>query len=145
MVARAFQHPDQIVRRLHRQSAGEPDQGKGAAEPGVQLGQAGNPKTFLDIGAFISGLIYFIVFMAVLYLAIVIPYKYLSAKRRVKVFGAPGRPTIRRNQNGGAAEPTKPSSSNQQLGPKSGARRAAGQPTPSAMRHASRVGITPRV
>jgi large conductance mechanosensitive channel len=31
---------------------------------GVQLGQAGNKATFLDIGSFISAIIYFVVFMA---------------------------------------------------------------------------------
>lgn len=64
-------------------------QGKGAAGLGVQLGQAGNAKTFLDFGSFISAAIYFIVFMAVLYFAIVIPYQVVSAKRGVTVFGAP--------------------------------------------------------
>ena len=64
-------------------------QGKGAAGLGVQLGDAGNAKTFLDFGSFISAVIYFIVFMSVLYFAIVIPYKAISAKRGVTVFGSP--------------------------------------------------------
>ena len=64
-------------------------QGKSAAGLGVQLGQSGNAKTFLDIGSFISAVIYFIVFMSVLYFAIVIPYKAISARRGVSVFGAP--------------------------------------------------------
>ena len=64
-------------------------QGKGAAGLGVQLGDAGNAKTFLDFGSFISAVIYFIVFMSVLYFAIVIPYKAVSAKRGVTVFGTP--------------------------------------------------------
>ncbi len=64
-------------------------QGKSAAGLGVQLGDAGNAKTFLDFGSFISAVIYFIVFVAVLYFAIVIPYKAISAKRGVTVFGSP--------------------------------------------------------
>lgn len=64
-------------------------QGKGTAGLGVQLGDAGNTKTFLDIGTFISAIIYFAVFMAVLYFAIVIPYKAISARRGVTVFGPP--------------------------------------------------------
>ena len=64
-------------------------QGKGAAGLGVQLGETGNAKTFLDFGSFISAVIYFIVFMSVLYFAIVIPYKAISARRGVTVFGEP--------------------------------------------------------
>ena len=64
-------------------------QGKGAAGLGVQLGESGNAKTFLDFGSFISAVIYFIVFMSVLYFAIVIPYKAISARRGVTVFGEP--------------------------------------------------------
>lgn len=54
---------------------------------GLQLGQAGNQATFLDLGAFISAVIYFIVFMAVVYFAIVVPYKHIQARRGVTVFG----------------------------------------------------------
>lgn len=64
-------------------------QGKSAAGLGVQLGDDGNVKTFLDVGSFISAVIYFIVFMLVLYFAIVIPYKAISARRGVTVFGPP--------------------------------------------------------
>jgi large conductance mechanosensitive channel len=56
---------------------------------GFQLGQAGNKTTFLDLGAFISAIIYFIVFMAVVYFAIVVPYKTISARRGITVFGDP--------------------------------------------------------
>ncbi len=56
---------------------------------GVQLGQAGNPKTFLDFGAFISAIIYFAIFMAVVYFLIVIPYKHVQARRGQVVFGDP--------------------------------------------------------
>lgn len=56
---------------------------------GWQLGGAGNKATFLDIGAFISAIIYFLVFLAVVYFVIVLPYKNISAKRGVTVFGDP--------------------------------------------------------
>jgi large conductance mechanosensitive channel len=56
---------------------------------GIQLGDEGNPKTFLDIGAVLSAVIYFIVFMAVLYFLIVVPYKAMMARRGEIVFGDP--------------------------------------------------------
>jgi large conductance mechanosensitive channel len=56
---------------------------------GWQLGAAGNKTTFLDIGSFISAIIYFVIFMAVVYFAIVVPYKVISARRGVTVFGDP--------------------------------------------------------
>ena len=48
-----------------------------------------NPKTFVDIGAFISYLIYFVVFIAVVYFVIVVPYKHIQARRGQVVFGDP--------------------------------------------------------
>lgn len=54
---------------------------------GVQLGDAGNKATFLDFGAFISAIIYFIVFMTVIYAFIVVPYKHIQKRRGVTVFG----------------------------------------------------------
>ncbi|HUY52028.1 MAG TPA: MscL family protein [Streptosporangiaceae bacterium] len=56
---------------------------------GVQLGQAGNAKTFLDIGSFISAIIYFVIFIAVVYFLIVVPYKHVQARRGQAVFGDP--------------------------------------------------------
>ena len=56
---------------------------------GWQLGTAGNKATFLNIGLFISAIIYFIIFMAVVYFVIVVPYKVISARRGVTVFGDP--------------------------------------------------------
>ena len=41
----------------------------------------------INIGAFISGIIYFIIFMAVVYFAIVVPYRAYEAKRGNVVFG----------------------------------------------------------
>jgi large conductance mechanosensitive channel len=60
---------------------------------GWQLGSAGNKSTFLDVGAFISAIIYFLVFIAVVYFVIVLPYKHISARRGVTVFGEPGPTT----------------------------------------------------
>jgi large conductance mechanosensitive channel len=56
---------------------------------GWQLGSKGNTATFLNIGSFISALIYFFIFMAVVYFVIVVPYKAISARRGVTVFGDP--------------------------------------------------------
>jgi large conductance mechanosensitive channel len=56
---------------------------------GWQLGAAGNKTTFLNIGSFISAVIYFAIFIAVVYFVIVVPYKVISARRGVTVFGDP--------------------------------------------------------
>ncbi|MEB3071096.1 large conductance mechanosensitive channel protein MscL [[Mycobacterium] vasticus] len=56
---------------------------------GYQLGAAGNTATFVDIGALISAVIYFIVFMATIYFMIVLPYKHIQKRRGKTVFGDP--------------------------------------------------------
>jgi large conductance mechanosensitive channel len=56
---------------------------------GWQLGAAGNKTTFLDIGSLISAVIYFVIFMAVVYFIIVLPYKVISTRRGVTVFADP--------------------------------------------------------
>ena len=43
----------------------------------------------VDFGAFVSAVIYFIVFMAVVYFAIVVPYRAYSRRRGVAVFTDP--------------------------------------------------------
>ena len=43
----------------------------------------------INFGAFISAIIYFIIFMAVIYLVIVVPYRAYAARRGVVVFGDP--------------------------------------------------------
>ncbi|MFF9347025.1 MscL family protein [Streptomyces sp. NPDC014734] len=65
-------------------------QGGHSAGLGWQLGQEGNKATYLDIGSFISAIIYFIIFMAVVYFLIVVPYKHYSARRGVVAFKEPG-------------------------------------------------------
>jgi large conductance mechanosensitive channel len=54
---------------------------------GYQLGDPGNKTTFIDIGQLIGAFIYFFVFMATVYLAIVVPYKHIQQRRGVTVFG----------------------------------------------------------
>jgi large conductance mechanosensitive channel len=48
-----------------------------------------NKKTFVDIGAFISVIIYFVTIMAVVYFIIVVPYKHIQARRGQTVFADP--------------------------------------------------------
>jgi large conductance mechanosensitive channel len=43
----------------------------------------------VDIGAFISAIIYFVIFMAVVYFLIIVPYKMVQARRGQVVFGDP--------------------------------------------------------
>ncbi|MET8810294.1 MscL family protein [Streptomyces sp. NPDC004546] len=57
---------------------------------GWQLGRPANKATFLDIGSFISAVIYFVIFMAVVYFLIVVPYKKFQARRGVAAFKEPG-------------------------------------------------------
>ena len=56
---------------------------------GIQLGNDHNPTTFINIGALISALIYFFIFMLVIYFVIVVPYKAIQKRRGVTVFGDP--------------------------------------------------------
>ena len=64
-------------------------QGSHAVGLGVQLGKDGNTATFLNFGAFISAFIYFVIFMIVVYAAIVVPYRRMQARRGKAVFGDP--------------------------------------------------------
>jgi large conductance mechanosensitive channel len=64
-------------------------QGKNSIGLGWQLGKPGNPATYVNMGAFISAIVYFVVFMAVVYFMIVVPYKHVQARRGVTVFGDP--------------------------------------------------------
>jgi large conductance mechanosensitive channel len=54
---------------------------------GYQLGDPGNKTTFIDFGSLIGAFIYFLVFMATVYFAIVVPYKHIQKRRGVTVFG----------------------------------------------------------
>lgn len=64
-------------------------QGNNPIALGVQLGAHGSTSTYVNFGALISAIIYFIVFMAVVYFAIVVPYRRIQARRGVTVFGDP--------------------------------------------------------
>jgi len=59
--------------------------GKGAA---AGLGWTINGSR-INLGAFISAIIYFIIFMAVIYFLIVVPYRAYMRKRGKTVFGPP--------------------------------------------------------
>ncbi len=63
----------------------------GVKGPGLgwQLVTGGGDATFLNLGAFISAIIYFIIFMAVVYFIIVVPYKSVMARVGKVVFGDP--------------------------------------------------------
>lgn len=56
---------------------------------GWQLVNGGGGGTFLNLGAFISAAIYFIIFMGVVYFLIIVPYKFIMARRGRTVFGDP--------------------------------------------------------
>jgi large conductance mechanosensitive channel len=64
-------------------------QGPHSVGLGWQLGHNGDTATFLNIGSFIAALIYFVIFIAVVYFVIVVPYKAVSARSGVTVFGDP--------------------------------------------------------
>ena len=69
-------------------AAAQPDSANGL---GWQLHKACTgeacKETFLNAGSFISAIIYFIVFMAVVYFVIILPYKHIQKLRGVTVFG----------------------------------------------------------
>lgn len=63
---------------------------QGGESPGLGFTiRSGNDATFVNIGAFLSAVIYFIVFMVVVYFALVVPYKVVQARRGVVAFGEP--------------------------------------------------------
>jgi large conductance mechanosensitive channel len=64
-------------------------QGSHSVGLGVQLGQAGNASTFINFGALIASIVYFLVFMLVVYFVIIVPYRHVQARRGQSVFGDP--------------------------------------------------------
>ncbi|HET6878224.1 MAG TPA: MscL family protein [Jatrophihabitans sp.] len=56
---------------------------------GWQLVNGGGNGTYVNLGAFISAIIYFLIFMAVVYFVIVLPYKAVMKRRGKTVFGDP--------------------------------------------------------
>lgn len=61
-------------------------EGGGAANKG--LGWTINGQR-IDLGAFISAIVYFIIFMAVIYFLLVVPYRSYMKRRGTTVFGDP--------------------------------------------------------
>lgn len=55
---------------------------------GVTL-RTGDEATFVDFGAFISAIIYFVIFMAVIYFVLIVPYRAYQSHRGNEVFGEP--------------------------------------------------------
>jgi large conductance mechanosensitive channel len=72
---------DSIITPLVNAAAGGGASGKG-------LGWTVNGQR-IDLGAFVSAVIYFIIFMAVIYFLIVVPYRGFMRRRGTTVFGAP--------------------------------------------------------
>jgi large conductance mechanosensitive channel len=70
-----------IVTPLVNAAAGGGSAGKG-------LGWTLNGQR-LDLGAFISAVVYFVIFMAVIYFVLVVPYRAYMSKRGTTVFGDP--------------------------------------------------------
>ena len=54
---------------------------------GVNLGKT--HATFLNFGALISAIVYFLIFMLVVYFFIVVPYRTIQRRRGITVFGDP--------------------------------------------------------
>jgi large conductance mechanosensitive channel len=73
---------DSIIQPLINSVTGNGTQGLGFTVNGQ----------FVDVGAFLSALVYFMVFMAVIYFLLVVPYRSYMAKRGRSVFGDPEPP-----------------------------------------------------
>jgi large conductance mechanosensitive channel len=59
--------------------------------PGQPLGFSIHNQ-FINLAAFISAIIYFVIFLTVVYFALVVPYRAYMAKHGVTVFGQPEVP-----------------------------------------------------
>jgi large conductance mechanosensitive channel len=62
-----------------------------SSSPGQPLGFTVHNQ-FVNFGAFISGIIYFVIFIAVIYFVLVVPYRTYMAKHGVTVFSQPATP-----------------------------------------------------
>jgi large conductance mechanosensitive channel len=62
-------------------------QGNNSSGLGVNIGKT--HATFINFGALISAVIYFIIFMMVVYFVIVVPYRTIQKRRGITVFGDP--------------------------------------------------------
>src|SRR6266702_4933628 len=72
---------DNVITPLVNAAAGGGSAGKG-------IGWTINGQR-INLGAFISAVIYFVIFMAVIYFVIVVPYRAYMSKRGKTVFGEP--------------------------------------------------------
>jgi large conductance mechanosensitive channel len=63
--------------------------GSGVNHQGVGFSVNGQ---FINLGVFISAVIYFVIYMAVIYFALVVPYRTYMARQGTTVFGAPDAP-----------------------------------------------------
>jgi large conductance mechanosensitive channel len=63
--------------------------GSGLNHQGVGFSVNGQ---FINIGEFISAIVYFVIYMAVVYFALVVPYRTYMARGGTTVFGAPEPP-----------------------------------------------------
>lgn len=72
---------DNLVTPLVNAAAGGGAKGKG-------IGWSLNGQR-IDIGAFIAAIVYFVIFMAVVYFVIVVPYRAYMHRRGTTVFGDP--------------------------------------------------------
>jgi large conductance mechanosensitive channel len=61
-------------------------EGGGTGSTGLGLTINGQ---FIALGAFISAIVYFVIFMAVIYFVLVVPYRAYMMKRGTTVFGPP--------------------------------------------------------
>ena len=60
----------------------------GSGSAGKPLGWTINGQR-IDVGTFVSAIIYFVIFMAVIYFVLVVPYRHYMKKRGTTVFGDP--------------------------------------------------------
>ena len=61
-------------------------EGGGAGSQGLGWTISGQ---FVAVGVFLSAVVYFLIFMAVIYFALVVPYRNYMARRGTSVFGPP--------------------------------------------------------
>lgn len=65
----------------------------GNTSKGPGLGWTLNGQ-FIALGTFISAIVYFVIFMAVVYFILVVPYRSYMARQGTTVFGAPEAPAV---------------------------------------------------
>lgn len=61
---------------------------EGGGSAGKALGWTLNGQR-IDVGAFVSAIVYFVIFMAVIYMVLVVPYRAFMNRRGTTVFGDP--------------------------------------------------------